>query len=100
MQQEGERFMDVFNFTGIILKEDEGFSSLCLELDVASQGDTSEEAKEMLLEAVTLYLEGAFEDGLPYLRPVPSDADPRLIAPHQIIETFHFKVNIAVHAYA
>lgn len=92
--------MDTFNFTGIVVKEEHGFSSLCLELDVASQGDTAEEAKTMMLEAVTLYLEGTFEDGLPYLRPVPPDDDPRRATPQQIVKTFNFKVSVAVQAYA
>ena len=92
--------MDTFNFTGVIVKEDRTYNSLCLELDVASQGDTPEEAKAMLLEAVTLYLEGTFEDGLPHLRPVPPDQDPRLSSPQQFVEQFPFKVDIAVHVYA
>lgn len=41
-------------FTGIVVKEDKGYSSLCLEVDVASQGSTISEAKKNLLEAVTL----------------------------------------------
>jgi len=55
----------------VVVQEEEGFSSLCLELDVASQGETIEQAGDMLLEAVTLYLETAVESNLPYLRPVP-----------------------------
>jgi len=90
----------MFSFTGIILKEVEGFSSLCPELDVASVGATVEEAKLMLLEAATLHLEGTIEDGLPYLRPVPEAEDPRQIAPETVAEVFHFKVDVAVHAYA
>ncbi len=92
--------MAIFNFTSVIVKEDQGYSALCLELDVASQGASPEEAKAMLLEAVTLHLEGAFEDGLPYLRPAPSEADPRQTNPVQVVETFLFKVEVAVHAYA
>jgi len=34
-----------FVFTGILIKEDEGYSVLCLELDVASQGESIEDAK-------------------------------------------------------
>lgn len=33
--------------------------ALCLEYDVATQGDSEEHAKEMLKEAVELYLEDA-----------------------------------------
>jgi predicted RNase H-like HicB family nuclease len=36
-----------------------GFCAVCPELDVASQGDTEEEALEMVKEAVELLLESA-----------------------------------------
>ena len=84
--------MDTFNFTGVIIQEDDGYSSLCPELDVASVGSTPDEAKAMLLEAATLHIEGANEDGLPYLRPVPTQDDPRQIAPDTIAEIFRFKL--------
>ena len=90
----------MFTFTGILIRDEQGYSSLCPELDVASAGETAEEAKTMLLEAATLHLEGAFEDGLPYLRPIAADADPRTIAPTSVVEVFRFKVDITVHAYA
>jgi len=92
--------MEMFVFTGLIWKDGHTFSALCPELDVASQGNTSEEARDMLLEAAALHIEGAFEDGLPYLRPVPAAEDPRNIFPVEKIETFHFKVDVAVHAHA
>lgn len=92
--------MDMFNFTGIVIKEEHGYSALCPELDVASFGATPDEAKAMLLDAATLHIEGAIEDGLPYLRPVPSDADPRNAAPVTIQQVFRFKVDVAVRAYA
>lgn len=41
-----------------------GYSALCAELGVASQGETIEEARENLKEAVELYLETAEELGL------------------------------------
>lgn len=69
--------MEMFVFTGLVWKEGEGFSALCPELDVASQGNTRQEAQKNLLEAASLHLEGSFEDGLPYLRPVPAADDPR-----------------------
>jgi len=44
--------------TAVLVKEEGGgYSSLCPELEVASQGETVEEAVEMLKEAVELYLE-------------------------------------------
>ena len=77
-----------FVFTGVVVREEDGFSSLCLELDVASQGETIEQARDMLLEAVTLYLETAVESNLPYLRPVPPDEDPRLATPEAVVTAF------------
>ncbi|OGO66547.1 MAG: hypothetical protein A2Z45_04910 [Chloroflexi bacterium RBG_19FT_COMBO_55_16] len=92
--------MNMFTFTGILIREDQGYSSLCPELDIASVGKTPQEAKAMLLEAAALHLEGAIEDGLPYLRPVPVEADPRITEPDKVTEVFRFKVDVAVHAYA
>jgi len=77
-----------FEFTGAIFKEVRWFVSLCLDLDVASQGRTVPEAKKMLAEAVTLYLEGCFESNLPYLRPVPREEDPRFNPVVGFVETF------------
>lgn len=45
--------------TALLQKEDDGWVALCPELDVASQGDTIEEAKANLREAVELFLESA-----------------------------------------
>jgi len=92
--------MDMFVFTGIIWKENKEYSVLCPELDVASQGKTSAEARKNLLEAATLRLEGSFEDGLPYLRPVPPSEDPRNEFPAESLKIFKFKVDVAIKAYA
>ena len=43
----------------IIEREGPGYVSLCPELDIASQGDTIEEARENLQEAVELFFETA-----------------------------------------
>jgi len=43
--------------TAVITKEGNGFVSLCPEIDVASQGDSIEEAKNNLQEAVELFFE-------------------------------------------
>jgi len=45
--------------TAIIEREDDGYVALCPELDVASQGDSIEEARENLREAVELFFETA-----------------------------------------
>ena len=48
--------------TAIIKREDNAFVALCPELDVASQGDTVESARENLREALELLLECASAD--------------------------------------
>ena len=45
--------------TATIWREDDGYVSLCPELDIASQGDTVEEARNNLREAVELFFEAA-----------------------------------------
>ena len=45
--------------TAIIERENEGFVSLCPELDIASQGSSIEEARANLVEALTLFFETA-----------------------------------------
>jgi len=45
--------------TATIWREDDGYVSLCSELDIASQGDTVEEARTNLREAVELFFETA-----------------------------------------
>lgn len=47
------------HLTAIIEKEGNGYVALCPELDVASQGDTIEESRKNLLEAVELFFETA-----------------------------------------
>jgi len=42
--------------TAIIEREDDGYVSLCPELDIASQGDSIESARENLREALELFL--------------------------------------------
>ena len=45
--------------TATIRREHDGFVALCPELDIASQGDSIEEARANLKEAVELFLESA-----------------------------------------
>ena len=45
--------------TAIIEREDDGYVALCPEVDIASQGPTVEEARENLVEALTLFFETA-----------------------------------------
>lgn len=48
--------------TAIIQREEGGFVALCPELDVASQGNTIESARENLREALELFFECASPD--------------------------------------
>jgi predicted RNase H-like HicB family nuclease len=50
----------VQQFTAIIEREGDGYVSLCPELDIASQGDSVEESKNNLLEALQLFCEVAY----------------------------------------
>lgn len=45
--------------TAIIEREGGGYVSFCPELDIVSQGDTIEEARENLREALELFFEAA-----------------------------------------
>ncbi|MGB3267092.1 MAG: type II toxin-antitoxin system HicB family antitoxin [Microcoleus sp.] len=44
-------------FTAIIEREGDGYVSLCPELDIASQGDNIEEARQNIIEALELFFE-------------------------------------------
>ena len=44
-------------FSSIVTKENDLYVALCPELDVASQGETAEEALRNLKEAIELYFE-------------------------------------------
>lgn len=50
---------DIRRFTAMIYREGDGFVALCPELDVASQGDSVEDASTNLREAVELFMESA-----------------------------------------
>lgn len=45
--------------TCLIEREGDGYVSLCPELDIASQGDSIEEARRNLVEALELFFETA-----------------------------------------
>jgi len=87
-------------FTGVVVKEEDGFSALCVDLDVASQGQTMDEAKRNIFEAVTLYIESALENNLPIIRPIPAEENPLTARKKDTVEIFNIKVNLQVHAHA
>jgi len=49
----------VQQLTAIIEREGDGYVSMCPEVDIASQGDTIEDARKNLQEAVELFFETA-----------------------------------------
>jgi predicted RNase H-like HicB family nuclease len=53
------RFLVTRSMTMIIEREGDGFVSICPDVDVASQGNTIEEARENLKEALELFFETA-----------------------------------------
>ena len=67
--------------TAIIERERTGYVSLCPQLDIASQGDTAQEARENFREALELFFEAAS----------PSEINERL---HQ--EVYITQLEIAV----
>jgi predicted RNase H-like HicB family nuclease len=57
-------------FTASITHEGAWYIAQCLEVDVASQGETAEEALANLREALALYFTPPVATALPDLRPV------------------------------
>ncbi len=68
-------------FTAVIQKEEEMYVALCPELDIASQGETVQEARDHLREAIELFLE---------------DADPREIEERMHDEQYVSSIEVAV----
>lgn len=67
--------------TALIEREGSGYVALCPELDIASQGESVEEAKDNLVEAIELFMESA---------------DPAEIALRLHDEVFVTRVEVAV----
>lgn len=89
-----------FVFSCVLIGQPKGYTALCTDLDVASEGDSPHAAKHMLKEAVELYLDSALENNLPYLRPVPRDEDPRFTNPETIIDRFILHADLALRVHA
>lgn len=70
-----------YQLTAVIEKEGDGYVALCPELDIASQGNSVEEAHANLKEALELFLEDAS----------PAEIQERLYA-----EVFITRLEIAV----
>ena len=50
---------EVQTLTSLIERDGDGYVALCPQLDIASQGDTIEEARRNLVEAVEVFFEAA-----------------------------------------
>ena len=65
---EGSQMMVTQTFTASISQEGEMFVAQCLEVDVASQGKSEDEAVESLKEALELYFEPPCPTVMPKIR--------------------------------
>ena len=57
-------------FSATVWREGDGYVSQCLEIDIASQGETEEEALSNLKEALELYFEEPRPTRLPKIRTI------------------------------
>jgi predicted RNase H-like HicB family nuclease len=55
-------------YSAVVTRENEWFIAQCLEIDVASQGSTQDEALANLREALELYLEDPLPSAIPEIR--------------------------------
>ena len=62
-------------FTASISKEEDWYVAQCLEVDVASQGETEVEALENLREALELHFEPPRANVTPRVKKVEADID-------------------------
>lgn len=88
-----------FVFECAVVQDEGRYFSLCIDLDVGSEGDTIEEAKKNLQEAVELYLEDSISANLPILRPTPPDENPLLQQFQNVKEKFTLKVKLDLSVY-
>lgn len=65
---EGSQSMKTQTFTASISQEGEMFIAQCLEVDVASQGKSEDEAVENLKEALELYFQPPCPTVMPKIR--------------------------------
>jgi predicted RNase H-like HicB family nuclease len=68
-------------FTASIAREGDWYVAQCLEVDVASQGESAEDALANLGEALTLYFSPPAATALPNLRPIEIEIGAQAAAP-------------------
>ena len=84
----------------IIKQEEKGYSVICPELNVASQGETFEEAIANIKEAVELYIEtaeelGTLDDVLEQLGLTKEDLKKKSLIPRVVTANIPIDVSIA-----
>jgi predicted RNase H-like HicB family nuclease len=62
--------LTLHRFTASISKDGDWFVAQCLEVDVASQGETEEEAFANLREALELHFESPVAEAIPNLQTI------------------------------
>ena len=62
-------------FTARVWKEDDQYIAQCLDVDIASQGDSEEDALDMLKDALELYFAKPHPGALPTLRTFEMEID-------------------------
>lgn len=93
--------MKKLELTCVVTKDNgEDYCSLCLELNVASQGSTVPEARRMLKEAVLLYVETSLEENLPIMRPVSPEDNPLISEKDKVKDVFKMVVSLKTKANA
>ena len=80
-------------FDCVLIREGDRFSALCLNVNVASEGDTPAKTKRALKDAVDLYLADAIKANRTYMRPVPEAEDPRKRNPESIVLSYKIGVD-------
>jgi predicted RNase H-like HicB family nuclease len=69
------------NFTASVWKEGNWFVAQCLDVDVASQGETQDQALSNLRDALELYFEPPQPHTLPQLRTLTVDVNEAVAIP-------------------
>lgn len=84
----------------VMKQENQGYSVICPELNVASQGETFEEAIDNIKEAVELYIEsaeelGTLDDVLEQLGLTKEDLKKKSLMPRVV--TANVPIEISIH---
>ena len=85
-------------FTVSVTQEGEWFVAQCLDVDVASQGETEQEALRNLKEALELHFEPPLAEGLPKMRQIEVEISAFFVDTSQLVDlTFLDQTNCPQH---